>query len=302
MIQLYREREELFTGNSGNSGNLGARGTSPKGLFQRVFWGIWSRKGPWSRGRGAAGKGLEKAPNLSLSLGFGSGFPTFPSGKGSWLGFGGSLPNPGFSGIIIPLPKEKSPFPSFFPPLFQLFSCSFPPPVPSGMSSRVSEFPARGPPEIPGVWNRLLPNKTHQKHSQTGKEFQEKQRKANRKGGFCWKSFPGPIRLREFLGSARQVPEQGQGIPNPPKSNIPGEIPAEFGILPAWIPIPAGSGIIPIPIPFPIPFPSFPQTPGRARGCFMYTAPIPGSEPIPRGDPGILGMLQFPGTLSCPQG
>lgn len=111
--------------------------------------------------------------------------------------------------------KGKISFSLLFSSSFPAFSCSFPPPAPSGMSSRVSEFPARGPPEIPGVWNRLLPNKTHQKHSQTGKEFQEKQRKANRKGGFCWKSFPGPVRLWEFLGSARNRDRESQIPQNP---------------------------------------------------------------------------------------
>lgn len=218
MIQLYREREELFTGNSGNSGDLGARRTSPKGLFQRVFWGIWSRKGPWSRGRGAAGKELEKAPNLSLSLGFGSGFPTFPSGKGSWLGFGGCLPNPGFSGIIIPLPKEKSPFPSFFPPLFQLFPAlsllllprECPAACPSFLPGDLQKFQEFGIGFFPTKLTRNIPKR--EKNSRKNKE------KPTEKVDFAGKASPVPSgsgNSWEVPGRSRNRDRESQIPQNP---------------------------------------------------------------------------------------
>lgn len=263
MIQLYREREKLFTGNSGNSGNPGGR--VRRGFSRGIFGGFEVGKVPGPEGEEQPGKGWER-PQTSPSV---------------W-DLGDPFPIPAFLGSLF-LCQRKNPL--FFP-------CSFPPPAPSGMSGRVSEFPARGPPEIPGVWNRLLPNKTHQKHSQTGKEFQEKQGKAKKKKkvDFVGKASPAP----GIPGKRPAGP--GTGNPKSPKIQHSRGILAGPGIVPAQIPIPAGSGIIPIPIP------SFPRTPGRARGCFMYTAPIPGSEPIPRGDPGIPGILKFPGMLSCPWG
>lgn len=191
---------------------------------------------------------------------------------------------------------------SFFPPFLLIFSSFFP-----------ALFLLLLPQECPAACPSLLPRDL-QKFQEFGIGFfpTKLTRNIPKREKNSRKNKEKPTKKVDFAGKASLVPsnsgnswEAPGGSQNsdresqiPPKSNIPGGIPAGFGILPAWIPIPAGSGIIPIPIPIP----SFPRTPGRARGGFMYTAPTPGSEPIPRADPGIPGMLKFLGTLSCLRG
>lgn len=217
-----------------------------------------------------------KSPQTSPSAwNLGAVFPLFLQEKGPGWDLG-SLPNPGFFLVIIPLPKEKFPLFLLFSPFFQLFSssCSL------GNVQPSVRVPFPGTSGIPGLWNRLLPNKKHRERSQMGKKTSRENKqtpKITKKGRFHWKSFPRPIQIREFLGKARRGPRNPKSPQNPTSQGIPGGI---------WD------------HPSPNPIPTFPSDTGKDSGGFMYTAPIPGLG----ANPGILGIPRFLGTLSCPQG
>lgn len=276
MIQLYRERGGLSTGNSGNSpGNSGNGGAGGRRSFSREdFWGgLEVGNVPDPEGKEELEKSWKSPQTSPSAWNLGAVFPFFLQEKGPGWDLG-SLPNPGFFWIIIPLPKEKKKkSPPFL--LFSPFSSFFPPPAPLGMSRHVrASF--LGTSGIPGLWNRLLPNKTHQEHSQREKKPRKNKKnpKSNKKkGGFCWKSFPRPIRIWEFLGRARRGPRNPKSPQNP---TFPGDSRWDLGSSQSQFSLGHREGL---------------------RGCFMYTVPIPSLG----ADPGIPGILRFLGTLSSPQ-
>lgn len=268
MIQLYRERGRLSTGNSQNSPTNSGSSQRDEGLFQRILGGIGSGKGPGARGEGGAGKREKagKAPRPNPQPGIWEQFSHFFFRKRVPAGIWDPFPILVVLGHYSSAKGKISSFPSL------LFSSFFPLPAPLGMSSQVSECPSQGPPEFQDSGIASFPTKHTRK--KTSRENKQNPKLVTKKGGFHWKSFPRPIRIWEFLGRAQRGPRKPKSPQNP---TFPGDSRRDLGSSQSQ----SHSHI------------SLAHREGL-WGCFMYTAPIPGLGADPR-------ILRFLGTLSSPQ-